>query len=204
MIHKRTFWKGGEIMNKVCRAITFEEFESIISMLREGFEFRGTKVKSKERIADALVLEANLGLRIDDILHLTFSSFVKVGSEYYLDVIEQKTGKKADIKVPAEVMNYIQDYVIKWGLGKEQHLFPFRVRNVQKYLDMVCKSLKLKNVGTHSFRKFSAKNVYEESGYDPRVVQEFLRHSSLTTTQRYLGVSKQKVNAIVEKCVCIA
>ena len=63
---------------------------------------------------------------------------------------------------------------------------------------MVCKSLKLKNVGTHSFRKFSAKNVYEESGYDPRVVQEFLRHSSLTTTQRYLGVSKQKVNARVK------
>ena len=99
-------------MNKKCRPVTYEEYEKIISLLRSGFEFCGLKVSSKERVADALVLQANLGLRIEDVLLLRLSAFVRDGKDYRIDIIEKKTSKKRDFKVPLELLCFIQVFSI--------------------------------------------------------------------------------------------
>lgn len=49
-------------MNKKTLALTTEQYREIISTMREGF----TGVRPNPRIAAALMLEANLGLRISD------------------------------------------------------------------------------------------------------------------------------------------
>ena len=55
-------------MNKKTRAVTEEQYRQIISVIRSGFICAdGHAVKPNERIAAALSLEANLGLRISDI-----------------------------------------------------------------------------------------------------------------------------------------
>ena len=60
------------IMNKKTRALTEEQYRKIITTINEGFvTAAGERVKPNSRIATALTLEANLGLRISDILHLT-------------------------------------------------------------------------------------------------------------------------------------
>lgn len=184
-------------MNKKCRPVTREEYEKIISLLRSGFDYHGQKVASKEKIADALVLEANLGIRIEDVLLLKLSDFIKDGSRYRIDIIEKKTGKKREFTVPLEVMSYIQEYSIKWGITKEQKLFSFRERNVQKYLKMVCDLLNLKDVSTHSFRKFYATEIYKNNNFDIRLVQLLLQHSSVLVTQRYIGVDAEKIEKAI-------
>ena len=77
-------------MNKKTKALTTEQYKEIIQTMREGF----SGCRPNERIATALVLEGNLGLRISDILKLRPRDIVRDGDRYRLEVIEQKTGKR--------------------------------------------------------------------------------------------------------------
>ena len=55
-------------MNKKTMTLSEEQYKNIIETIRSGFMCSdGHMVKSNNRIATALVLEANLGLRISDI-----------------------------------------------------------------------------------------------------------------------------------------
>ena len=51
-------------MNKKTKALTTEQYKEIIQTMKEGF----CGCRPNERIATALVLEGNLGLRISDIV----------------------------------------------------------------------------------------------------------------------------------------
>lgn len=185
-------------MNVRCRACTQEEYEKIITLLRSGFIYKGQKIRSKERIADALLLEANLGIRIGDVLNLRFKDFIRDGKDYRINIVEQKTGKTRKYVVPNEIISYINEYCIRWGINKEQKLFPFHVRNVQKYLQMACEILELKNISTHTMRKFYSTEAYKKSGNDIRLVQLLLNHSSVLVTQRYIGVDDAKIEEAIQ------
>lgn len=188
-------------MNYKCRDCTHEEFEQIVNTLRSGFMYHGQKVKSKERIADALVLEANLGIRIGDVLKLRLADFVRDGKDFRINIIEQKTGKKRNFIVPNEVISFINEYCIKWGISREQKLFPFHVRNVQKYLHMVCEILELQKVSTHSMRKFFSTKAYKKNGNDIRLVQKLLQHSSVLVTQNYIGIDTERIDIAIQNNV---
>ena len=77
-------------MNKKTKALTTEKYKEIIQTMREGF----CGCRPNERIAIALVLEGNLGLRISDILNLRLADIVRDGDRYRLEITEQKTQKK--------------------------------------------------------------------------------------------------------------
>ena len=62
-------------MNKKTKALTTEQYKEIIQTMREGF----SGCRPNERIATALVLEGNLGLRISDILKLRPRDIVRDG-----------------------------------------------------------------------------------------------------------------------------
>ena len=64
-------------MNKRTKALTTEQYKEIIQTMREGF----CGCRPNERIATALVLEGNLGLRISDILSLRLSEIGDNGTE---------------------------------------------------------------------------------------------------------------------------
>lgn len=101
-------------MNKKARVLTEEQYRNIISTMRTGFVCSdGHIVKPNNRIAMALSLEANLGLRISDILQLRLTAIVKDGNRYRLDIVEQKTKKKREFTVPLELYVYIQNYALE-------------------------------------------------------------------------------------------
>ena len=77
-------------MNKKTAALTTEQYKEIITTMREGF----CGCRPNERVATALVLEGNLGLRISDIVRLRPSDIVNDGGRFRLSIIEQKTGKQ--------------------------------------------------------------------------------------------------------------
>ena len=63
--------------NKRTRAVNKEEVEKIISSIRTGFVLPGgDRVRPNERVATALTLQANLGLRIGDVVHLRLADIL--------------------------------------------------------------------------------------------------------------------------------
>ena len=92
-------------MNKKTKALTQEQYKEIIHSMKQGF----CGCRSNERVATALVLEANLGLRISDILRLRPCDIVRDGDRYRLEVVEQKTGKRRIFTVPMVIQQYIEN-----------------------------------------------------------------------------------------------
>ena len=154
-------------MNKKTKALTTEQYKEIIQTMREGF----SGCRPNERIATALVLEGNLGLRISDILKLRLCDIVRDGDRYRLDILEQKTGKHRIFTVPLVIYQYIENYCLRNGIGRMDTIFPITERMVQKQLHIICDYLGYEGISTHSFRKLYATEIYKANGYDIVLVQ---------------------------------
>lgn len=180
------------------RAITEEEYVKFIEMIRAGFTgIDGVKHKPNEPVAFALVLEANLGIRIIDVVHLCQSDIIWNGDCWQLNIIEQKTGKTRNCIVPQEMKAYIDAYCCRNKISPNRHILQMTERNVQKTVKAAREVLGLFDVSTHSFRRFAGLNVYGASGYDIVTVQQFYQHSSAAVTMQYLRrTSKQMDEAI--------
>ena len=180
-------------MNKQTTALTTEQYSMIISTMRQGSkEFRGN-----DRIATALVLEGNLGIRIGDIVQLRPCDIINDGGRYRLSIREQKTGKKRYFTVPVAIYEYITDYCRRNNIKNDERMFPVTTRAVQKHLAIVCEYLGFNGIGTHSFRKWYATEIYRDSGYDIVLVQRLLQHSSSAITQRYIGLEPQRIEQAI-------
>ena len=181
-------------MNKKTMALTTEQYKEIIQTMKEGF----CGCRPNERIATALVLEGNLGLRISDIIKLRPSDIVRDGDRYHLEIVEQKTGKRRVFTVPLVIAQYIENYCLRNGIQRNDLMFPITARAVQKQLHIVCDYLGFEKISTHSFRKWYATEIYKANGYDIALVQRLLQHSSAAVTQRYIGIEPQRIEKAIE------
>ena len=181
-------------MNKKTKALTTEQYKEIIQTMREGF----CSCRPNDRIATALVLEGNLGLRISDIIKLRPCDIVRDGERYRLEITEQKTGKRRVFTVPLVIQQYIENYCLRNGIKAQERIFPITERAVQKQLAMVCDYLGYEGISTHSFRKWYATEIYKASGYDIALVQRLLQHSSAAVTQRYIGIESERIERAIE------
>ena len=180
-------------MNKKTSALTTGQYNEIRGTMRRGF----AGCRPNERIATALVLEGNLGLRISDVLRLRLCDIVRDGDRYRLEIVEQKTGKCRAFTVPLVIQQYIENYSLRNNIRKEERLFPITERAVQKQLAIVCDYLGYKGISTHSFRKWYATEIYKANNYDITLVQRLLQHSSTAVTQRYIGIEQQRIEAAI-------
>ena len=180
-------------MNKKTKALTTEQYKEIIQTMKEGF----CGCRPNERIATALVLEGNLGLRISDIVKLRLCDIVLDGDRYRLEIVEQKTGKSRVFTVPLVIQQYIENYCLRNGIRRDERIFPLTERAIQKQLKIVCDYLGFEGISTHSFRKWYATEIYKNSGYDIALVQRLLQHSSAATTQRYIGMEPQRIEKAI-------
>ena len=181
-------------MNKKTKALTVEQYKEIIQAMKEGF----CGCRPNERIATALVLEGNLGLRISDIIKLRPCDIVRDGDRYRLEIVEQKTGKRRVFTVPLLIWQYIENYCLRNGVKRTDLIFPITERAVQKQLKIVCDYLGFEGISTHSFRKWYATEIYNANGFDIALVQRLLQHSSATTTQRYIGIEPQRIEQAIQ------
>lgn len=165
------------------RALTDEQYDEIIDAMRSGF----TGFRPNNQIATALVLEANLGLRISDIVELKLSDIVRDGDRHRLDIVELKTGKKRTFTVPQQLYMYIENYCLKNGIRPDERIFPTTNRSIQRQLKKVCDWLGYDHISTHSFRKYFATRIYQQNGKDLLLVQAALQHASPATTLKYIG-----------------
>ena len=202
-IRNKTYTKyeilGGDGMNKKTMALTNEQYEKIIETVRNGFICSdGHIVKPNKRIATVLSLEANLGLRISDILQLRLSAIVHDGNRYRLNIVEKKTKKKREFTVPIEIYSYIQNYVLENKINPAAKLFDMSERTVQNHLQLICEYLGYENISTHSFRKYFATSIYVNNNYNIELVRVLLQHSSVATTQRYIGIGSKEIESALQ------
>ena len=180
--------------NKKTIALSEEQYNEIIKTIFQGGQgFRGSR-----KVGTALVLEANLGIRISDILSLRPCDIVRDGDRYRLEIVEQKTGKHREFTVPLVVKQYIENYCLRNGIGAWDRIFPVTERAISKQLAIVCDYLGYEGIGTHSFRKWYATEIYKANGCDIALVQRLLQHSSAETTQRYIGIEPQRIEKAIE------
>ena len=175
------------------KALTTEQYTTIIRTIKTG----SGALRANPRIAAALTAEANLGMRIGDILRLRLCDIVKDGARYRLNIVEEKTGKKRTFTVPATLYDYFCDYCREQKIAQDAEMFPITVRAVQKHLKAVCDLLGYEDVSTHSFRKWYATDIYNSNGHDIVLVQQLLQHSSPTVTRRYIGISDERIETAI-------
>lgn len=187
-----------------CRTIEENEYRKIILLLRTGYEYAGVKHRPNDQIATILVLQANLGCRIGDIMKLTTDSIIKDGSIHRLNIVEQKTGKKRTFIVPQPVVDFIEDYKKHTVIGADGSLFDITAAAVRKQLRAVTGYIGITNVSTHSFRKKFACELYERTGHDIMAVCQALQHSSTTTSQAYIKRSDAQMENAIKQIVSIA
>lgn len=178
------------------RALEVEEFRQIMQLLSKGFRVNGTGARflPNAKVALALQLQANLGLRIGDVLSLRVSSF-RNGK---LELREEKTGKLQYRKVNPYVVEAVMRRVIAKKLGEKDFILDIKVRAVQKQLKIIVDHLGLENISTHSFRKMYATEIYEKSNHNIQLLKELLNHTSVATTQRYIRVSQKDIDEASE------
>lgn len=192
-------------MNIKTKALDKEQYELIISTIRNGFTYGDGKVfNPNNRLASLLVVQANLGVRISDILKLTLSDIVWESGRWRLDITEQKTGKKRNFTVPDGLYNFLQKYAEENNINPMARLFPVCERAVQKNLDIVSSYLGLEDISSHSFRKYYATQIYINNGYDIELVRHLLQHSSIEVTRKYIGIQSKRVEDAINNHLCIA
>ena len=178
----------------ITRPLEKEEYKKIMELLDSGFTYtedgKEKTFRPNQQIALALSLQANLGLRIGDVLSLKVSNFK--GNK--LEVREDKTDKLQYREVNPAIVNIIKDYAIDNKLSKNDNIFSIKVRVIQKQLKIICNYLELDNISTHSFRKMYATMQYELNNNNIELIKELLNHSSIATTQRYIRVSQEAIN----------
>ena len=180
-------------MNKRTITLTDQQYIDIITAIRDGFYHDNREYKPNDRIATALTLEANLGMRISDILNLHFCDIIKDGDRYRLNITEIKTGKERTFTVPEEIREYIDQYRTSHHMSEQQRLFALSERQIQKHLKAACEYLGLSGISTHSFRKYFATQIYINNGYNIELVRQLLQHSSTSVTQKYIGIQQKQI-----------
>ena len=185
--------------NKKTVALTRDQITEIISAMRLG----GAGFRKNDAIATALLLEANLGLRIEDVLQLRMKDIVRDGARYRLDIVEQKTKKARRFTTPIEVYSFIQNYALDSGISKEARLFDITPRQVERHLNKVFTkmNLPLRQYGSHSFRKFFITKVYQDNSCNIELCRILLQHSSVSITQKYIGISQKNIEDALAKSV---
>lgn len=186
-------------MNKATVSLNDKEYHQIIALIRNGYENH----RPNPRIAAALLTEGNLGIRISDVLALTLSDIIRDGNRWRLNIVEKKTKKVRRFTVPDKVYAFLKEYCYKNDIPPDRRIFDISPRQIQHIIKEASEHLNLKNISTHSFRKTFATRVYKNSGNNIRIAQILLQHSSVSTTQRYIGFDTEEVEKTILKSIDI-
>lgn len=187
---------------KTTIACTQEQYTTLITTIFEGVKLEGNRaIMPNPRIATALEIEANTGLRIGDIISLKLSGIIRDGDRWRFNIVEEKTKKKRTFTVPDAVYTFLADYCKKFHIDNNELIFPLTERSIQKHLQKVCEYLGYEHISTHSFRKMFGTSAYEKSGKDIELVRRLFQHSSVAVTRRYIGIPDEKVDSVLNSCV---
>jgi integrase len=147
-----------------------------------------------------ILVGANTGLRVSDILNLTWEQL----KEDLVTINEKKTGKKKTFKINS----IVRDTLNKFNTDLSGYIFVSQKRTVYRrqtinrlLKEVFAKEAKKNNISSHSLRKSFGRRVFEnnnESEKSLTYLSELFNHSSVATTRRYLGLRQEELNDIYD------
>lgn len=187
----------GKRNRRAARPLEYDEYMTIITLCQKGFTYKdeyGVKhiFRPNKQLAMTFMLQANLGLRISDVLKLKPSTF----KNDKLEVIEKKTGKLQYRTINRNLKELIYEYALENNIKSNDYLIKVKVRAIQKQLAIIANYLNLTNISSHSFRKLFGVTVYNKTNGNIELLKELFNHSSISTTQRYIKVSQKQIDEI--------
>lgn len=185
------------------KAVNEETYKEMVRLARSGYIHDGIYHRPNNQLATILVLEANLGCRIGDIINLTTDSIIKDGDFWKLNIIEEKTNKKRSFIVPQALKSFIDNYTYEQSIYRGK-LFTVTKQAVWKQLRYITDYLNLPDTSTHSLRKYRANVLYEQTNHDIELVCTFLQHADIQTTRRYLKRSDAQLEKAISQSVTLA
>lgn len=185
-----------KIPQKLPNYLTYEEVEKLLDMpLRTDYDYR-TKAM--------LELLYATGIRVSELLSLRFTN---VDLQNNLIRVEGKGSKERIVPFNETSKKYLELYIneyrpklIKPGKYFEELFLnnrgtPLTRQGMFKLLKNLCHQVGIeKNVSPHVLRHSFATHLLN-NGADLRVIQEFLGHSNISTTQIYTHVSNEHLKA---------
>ncbi|NQU68856.1 MAG: phage integrase family protein [Candidatus Marinimicrobia bacterium] len=157
-------------------------------------------------VRDATIIELALGtgLRVSELANLMIERlFLKKGQNSLL-VKNGKGGKDRVVVFNARLKNQIQEY-LDYRTSNSPYLFPsergdqMTTSAIQKVFKKLAKKAGLPNrYSIHSLRHTHATELYKASGYNLRLTQQQLGHSSPTITSVYAAVLNKDLENAVE------
>ncbi len=183
-----------------------DDFEYLVE---DNYHVRSLANDEEERIAQALqdphfkedvpylslivALDLMTGLRATELLSLKYSD-INFDSQY-IEVLKTKSGKKRKVDISTGVI----EMILRWKKAcryNSEYLFynpktKTHIKSVKKTFGTL-----LKKAGVSSFRfhdmRHTAATRWSEMGYEVRLIQELLGHSSPKVTERYTHVNKNR------------
>lgn len=192
--------KGKSLKDRrAARPLESEEYVKIINLCKIGFTYTDTygvahTFRPNKQLGMTFILQANLGLRISDVMKLKPVTF----KNDKLEVIEKKTGKLQYRTINRNLKELIYEYAVENNIKSNDYLIKVTIRAIQKQLDIIVNYLGLSNISSHSFRKLFGVTVYNQTNGNIELLKELFNHSNISTTQRYIKVSQKAINEVSE------
>jgi integrase len=163
-----------------------------------GEEERKFLANATPYIRDIAVFALNTGLRIGEILSLTWE---RVDMEKnLLSVFAHKTHKIRPVPINAEARRVLE----YWALGRKNEFVFYNHETGEPFVDLkagfalACRKAEIKGVTWHTLRHTFASRLLDR-GADIVTVQQLLGHSTVTTTMRYTHTNlDSKRNAVAK------
>lgn len=192
--------KASETKNKRKGKFTVSDYLEFDYALNKGLKTLRTEKNFK--LGFLVVLGINVGLRISDLLRLTFED-IENGILY---VQEKKTDKRRTIKINDNVLTAFE--VFKKRSKRSNGLLflsnskkvkkPFSVQYVNRSIKKYFAKPNL-NISTHTLRKTFGRRVWDNNNQSDKALvylSEIFEHSSISITRRYLGIRQEQLNEI--------
>ena len=180
-----------------------KDIKDLLNIIRHGYYDGKTFHRPNPQLATIIILQANLGCRIGDIVNLKTSDFIYDGYAWKLDLIEQKTGKKRNFIVPAPIKEIIDEWTYENSIYSGR-LFNITSQCCWKHMRAASAYLGLKDFSFHSIRKLAGLRTYYASGKDIALTCQFYQHSSPTISSHYLKRSSKQMDEALTKAVFLA
>lgn len=154
-------------------------------------------IRTGENPAFGLLVIAgiNLGLRISDLLRLTFADLRKDS----IVLKEKKTGKERNLRVNHNIkaaMEFFQEEPNQFHAFRSQKKSVFSPQQVNRLMK---KYFKGEDISTHSLRKTFGRQVWNNDGCSERALlylSELFNHTSAQVTRKYLGIKQEELDNI--------
>ena len=150
------------------------------------------------------------GLRYSDLRTVLWEQVLSKDGVFAL--IEQKTGKRREIKINKGFQQHARDcwralegpapaqscFLSKYGTVLTSQMVNRHLKKIKTVYQ-----LKVRNISTHSLRKTFGRRVVEMSGPNAEMalikLSELFNHSSPSVTRRYLGLRQEELVEVYER-----